>query len=321
MKTNPHSTTRSLVLAALFLALAFNGTKNLPGKMLTEYLEKVGVKFGANLNAGTSWDMTSYMMKDVPTSREGIIDSALLILHDWSHFIALQPEEIDSERGVIMEELRTRDNASWRSTMKMLQALGKGTKYEHRNLIGYLDGLKGFQHKELEDFYNTWYRPDYQAVVIVGDIDVDAVENKLKTLMSDIPAPAADAAQKEVITVPDNEEPIVSIYTDPEMQGTKVQLFIKRPALPEQLANTVLAEANNVIEAYMTTMENARLQEIAMQPDAPFLGAGMGTGDVIGIIPTLDATVFVAMTEDGKLARSEERRVGKECRSRWSPYH
>jgi len=173
-------------LAHFLEHMAFNGTKNLPGKQMIEYLEKVGVKFGANLNAGTSWDMTSYMMKDVPTSREGIIDSALLILHDWSHFIALQPEEIDSERGVIMEELRTRDNASWRSTMKMLQALGKGTKYEHRNLIGYLDGLKGFQHKELEDFYNTWYRPDYQAVVIVGDIDVDAVENKLKTLMSDI---------------------------------------------------------------------------------------------------------------------------------------
>ena len=103
--------------------MAFNGTKNLPGKMLTEYLEKVGVKFGANLNAGTGWDQTTYMMKDVPTSREGIIDSALLILHDWSHFIALEPAEIDSERGVIMEELRTRDGASWRSTMKMLQAL------------------------------------------------------------------------------------------------------------------------------------------------------------------------------------------------------
>lgn len=111
--------------------------------------------------------------------------------------------------------------------------------------------------------------------------------------------------------VPDNEEPIVSIYTDPEMQGTKVQLFIKRPALPEQLANTVLAEANNVIEAYMSTMENARLQEIAMQPDAPFLGAGMGTGDVIGIIPTLDATVFVAMTEDGKLAAASRPSIPK----------
>ena len=278
-------------LAHFLEHMAFNGTKNLPGKQMIEYLEKVGVKFGANLNAGTSWDMTSYMMKDVPTSREGIIDSALLILHDWSHFIALQPEEIDSERGVIMEELRTRDNASWRSTMKMLQALGKGTKYEHRNLIGYLDGLKGFQHKELEDFYNTWYRPDYQAVVIVGDIDVDAVENKLKTLMSDIPAPAADAAQKEVITVPDNEEPIVSIYTDPEMQGSRVQVFVKRPAVPEQYNNLVYGEMLDVVQAYMTTMENARLQEISMQPDAPFLGAGMNSGS-IGVIPTLEATTF-----------------------------
>ena len=140
----------------------------------------------------------------------------------------------------------------------------------------------------------------------MGDIDVDAVESKIKALMADIPAPAADASHKETIVVPDNEEPIVSIFTDPEMQGTKVQLFIKRPALPKQMGNTIVAEANNVIEAYMTTMENARLQEIAMQPDAPFLGAGMGTGDVIGIIPTLNATVFVAMTQDGKLARGFE---------------
>ena len=293
-------------LAHFLEHMAFNGTKNLPDKQLTEYLETVGVKFGANLNAGTSWDQTIYNISDVPTSREGIIDSALLILHDWSHFIALEPKEIDSERGVIMEELRTRDGASWRSTMKLLQALGKGTKYEHRNLIGYLDGLKNFQHKELEDFYAQWYRPDYQAVVVVGDIDVDAVESKIKALMADIPAPAADASHKETIVVPDNEEPIVSIFTDPEMQGTKVQLFIKRPALPKQMGNTIVAEANNVIEAYMTTMENARLQEIAMQPDAPFLGAGMGTGDVIGIIPTLNATVFVAMTQDGKLARGFE---------------
>ena len=292
-------------LAHFLEHMAFNGTKNLPGKMLTEYLEKVGVKFGANLNAGTGWDQTTYMMKDVPTSREGIIDSALLILHDWSHFIALEPEEIDSERGVIMEELRTRDGASWRSTMKMLQALGKDTKYEHRNLIGYLDGLKGFHHKELEDFYNQWYRPDYQAVVVVGDIDVDAVENKIKTLMSDIPVPAADAARKETITVPDNEDPIISIYTDPEMQGSKIQLFVKRPALPEQMNNLIYGEMFDVIQAYMTTMENARLQEISMKPDAPFLGAGMGSGE-IGVIPTLNATTFVAMTQDGKLAKGFE---------------
>ena len=141
--------------------------------------------------------------------------------------------------------------------------------------------------------------------MIVGDIDVDAVENKLKTLMSDIPAPAADAAQKEVITVPDNEEPIVSIYTDPEMQGSRVQVFVKRPAVPEQYNNLVYGEMLDVVQAYMTTMENARLQEISMQPDAPFLGAGMNSGS-IGVIPTLEATTFVAMTQDGKLAQGFE---------------
>ena len=286
--------------------MAFNGTKNLPGKQLIEYLETVGVKFGYNLNAGTSWDQTVYNISDVPTSRQGIIDSAMLILHDWSHFIALRPEEIDSERGVIMEELRTRDGASWRSTMKLLQALGKGTRYEHRNLIGYLDGLKSFEHDALERFYKKWYRPDYQAIVIVGDLDAEATEARLKSLMADIPAPAADAAQKEVIVVPDNEEPIVSIYTDPEMQGSRVQLFIKRPAMPTQMNDKVAWEVVNVIESFLTTMENARLQEIAMQPDAPFLGAGMGSGDVIGIIPTLNATAFTAMTQDGKLAEGFE---------------
>ena len=293
-------------LAHFLEHLAFNGTKNLPGKQLIEYLETVGVKFGYNLNAGTSWDQTVYNISDVPTSRQGIIDSAMLILHDWSHFIALRPEEIDSERGVIMEELRTRDGASWRSTMKLLQALGKGTRYEHRNLIGYLDGLKSFEHDALERFYKKWYRPDYQAIVIVGDLDAEATEARLKSLMADIPAPAADAAQKEVIVVPDNEEPIVSIYTDPEMQGSRVQLFIKRPAIPTQMNDKVAWEVVNVIESFLTTMENARLQEIAMQPDAPFLGAGMGSGDVIGIIPTLNATAFTAMTQDGKLAEGFE---------------
>ena len=293
-------------LAHFLEHMAFNGTKNLPGKQLIEYLETVGVKFGYNLNAGTSWDQTVYNISDVPTSRQGIIDSAMLILHDWPQFIALRPEEIDSERGVIMEELRTRDGASWRSTMKLLQALGKGTRYEHRNLIGYLDGLKSFEHDALERFYKKWYRPDYQAIVIVGDLDAEATEARLKSLMADIPAPAADAAQKEVIVVPDNEEPIVSIYTDPEMQGSRVQLFIKRPAMPTQMNDKVAWEVVNVIESFLTTMENARLQEIAMQPDAPFLGAGMGSGDVIGIIPTLNATAFTAMTQDGKLAEGFE---------------
>ena len=293
-------------LAHFLEHMAFNGTKNLPGKQIIEYLETVGVKFGANLNAYTSWDETCYNISDVPTQREGVIDSALLILHDWSHFIALQPKEIDSERGVIQEELRTRDNAQWRSTMKMLQALGKGTRYAERNLIGYLEGLQSFKYSDLGDFYAAWYRPEYQAVVIVGDINVDEVEQKLKKLMSDIPASPADAAQKEVIVVPDNEEPIISIYTDPEMQSSQAQIFMKYPALPKEANNTIYAEMLAIMQHYFASMTGERLQEIAMKPDAPFLGGQIVTGGTIGIIPTLNATVAAVSTKDGELARGYE---------------
>ncbi len=289
-------------LAHFLEHMAFNGTKNLPDKQLTEYLETVGVKFGYNLNAATSWDQTTYLIRDVPTVREGIIDSALLVLHDWSHFIALEPEEIDAERGVIMEELRTRDGAQWRSTIALVKALGKGSPYEHRNLIGYLDFLQSFDHRALGDFYHQWYRPDYQAIVVVGDVETDAIEAKIKKLMSDIPAPAADASHKATIIVPDNEEPIVSITTDPEMQGSRIQLFIKRPRMPREYANTVQAEALIIAQAYMAHMANNRFEELAMQPDAPFLGAVLNSGDVLGIIPTLDLTLLAAATQDGKIA-------------------
>ena len=292
-------------LAHFLEHMAFNGTLNLPDKMLTEYLEKIGVKFGANLNAATSWDQTVYNISSVPTVREGIIDSALLILHDWSHFIALEPDEIDSERGVIKEELRTRDGAGWRSSIEMIKALGKGTLYEHRNLIGHLEGLESFPHEALADFYHMWYRPDYQAVVVVGDLDAEAVEAKIKKLMSDIPAPAADAPKKEVIVVPDNEEPIVSIFTDKEMQSSTAKLFIKRRAQPVEMNNTGMAQMLNVLYTFLGAMENNRLSELSMKVDAPFLGAGMSNGSV-GIIPTLECTTFSVRTEDGKLLEGFE---------------
>lgn len=292
-------------LAHFLEHMAFNGTKNLPGKMITEYLEKVGVSFGANLNASTSWDETTYKIKDVPTSREGIIDTALLILHDWSRFITLDPKEIDDERGVISEELRTRDGASWRSTIKYIKTIGRGTKYEQRNLIGSLDGLKNFKHEELVDFYHQWYRPDYQAIVVVGDIDVDQIEAKIKTLMADIPAPAADASKKETIVVPGNTEPIVSIFTDPEMQSTVAKLYIKRAAFPKQMNNTGPKVVINVLMTFMTSMQNDRFAEMSMKPNAKFLGASMGVGG-IGMIPSLETTMFGVQTVDGKLAEGFE---------------
>ena len=293
-------------LAHFLEHMAFNGTKNLPGKQLINYLESVGVKFGYNLNAGTSWDYTEYQLRDVPTSRKEIVDSALLILHDWSHFIALQPSEIDSERGVIKEELRTRDGAGWRSSINMIKTVARGTKYEHRNLIGHLEGLQGFSHSDLESFYRKWYRPELQAVVVVGDIEVDYIENKIKSLMSDIPASPADAAQKEVIVVPNNEEPIISIFTDPEMNNSSVRYIFKRGNLvPKQFANTGYAEMMQIISMMMTHMGNARLSEIAMKPDAPFTGAGMSNGS-FGICPTFESFSVIAQSQDGKLPAAFE---------------
>ena len=287
-------------LAHFLEHMAFNGTKNLPGKMLIEYLEKIGVKFGANLNAGTSWDYTQYLIKDVPVSRQGVIDTAMLILHDWSHFITLDHSEIDKERGVIKEELRMRDGASWRSTINLLKTLFKGTKYEHRNLIGHLDGLQNFSYDDIKSFYHKWYRPDYQAVVVVGDIDVDKIEAQVKSLMADIPAPAADAATKEVITVPNNQEPIVSIFEDPEMVESDIALYIKRAAMPKEMRNTIVAEQVSLINIIGSTMANARLAEIAAKPDAPFTSAYISNGGV-GICPTLDALTLGVNTKDGGL--------------------
>ncbi len=292
-------------LAHFLEHMAFNGTNNLPGKMLIEWCEKVGIKFGANLNAGTSWDYTQYLIKDVPVSRQGVVDTAMLILHDWSHFITLDHDEIDKERGVIQEELRTRDGASWRSTINLLKTLFKGTKYEHRNLIGHLDGLQSFTYDDIKSFYDKWYRPDYQAVVIVGDIDAEKVEAQVKSLMADIPAPAADAATKEVIIVPDNKEPIVSIFEDPEMLESEISLFIKRPALPDYVRNTVQAEMLSLINSLGGTMANARLSEIAMKPNAPFTNAHIGNGGV-GICPTLDGLTVGVGTKDGELMKGFE---------------
>ena len=286
-------------LAHFLEHMAFNGSKNLPGKQMIEKLETIGVQFGYNLNAFTSWDCTEYMIKDCPITEENL-DLALLILHDWSQFIALQPEEIDSERGVIMEELRTRDGGSLRAQNDMIKKLFQGTLYEHRNLIGYLDGLKSFDQQALVNFYKKWYRPEYQALVIVGDIDVDQVEAKIKTLMADIPASPADAAQKEVIMVPATEEPIISIFTDPELTQSSVMMFARREALPKEYKNTVIGYTYNIIQNFVTVMMNARFEEIAQAADAPFLGGGMSEGG-IGICPTLESTMFSVVAHENRI--------------------
>ena len=287
-------------LAHFLEHMAFNGSKNLPGKEMIEKLETIGVQFGYNLNAFTSWDCTEYMIKDCPVTEENV-DLALLILHDWSQFIALQPEEIDSERGVIMEELRTRDGAQLRAQNDMIQKLFKGTIYERRNLIGYLDGLKSFDQQALVNFYHKWYRPEYQALVIVGDIDVDQIEAKIKTLMADIPASPADAAQKEVAMVPATEEPIISIFSDVELTQSSVMMFARRNSIPKEFRNTADAVFLQYVNAFVSEMMGARFQEISQKADAPFIGGGMSEGS-IGICPTMESTMFSVTAHEGRTA-------------------
>lgn len=192
-------------LAHFLEHMAFNGTKNFQGKGsslgVVPWCESIGVKFGTNLNAYTSVEQTVYNVSAVPVKREGIVDSTLLILHDWSHFLLLNDDEIDKERGVIHEEWRTRraGMAVQRMMERVLPVVYKGTKYEDCLPIGSMDIVDNFPYKDLRDYYQKWYRPDLQAIIVVGDIDVDKMEQKIRRTFADVPKPTNPAGKATLI--------------------------------------------------------------------------------------------------------------------------
>lgn len=284
-------------LAHFLEHMAFNGTKNLPDKMLVNYLESIGVKFGTNLNAFTSQEMTVYNMSDVPLTREGIIDTALLILHDWSYFITLDPKEIDNERGVIIEERRTRENAQMRISGKTAPYIyTNNPKYNYEYLIGTEEFLRTFEHDALRDFYHRWYRTDLQAIIVVGDFDVDMMEAKIKKLMSDIPA-VENPEPKVPETLDANEEPLVCIATDPELQNSSATVYIKRQALPAMINDKIVAAKIDVMLALATQMANNRLYELSQKPNAPFVFAQFLN---MPLMETTDAVVAHAAAREGE---------------------
>lgn len=289
-------------LAHFLEHMALNGTKNLPGKMLISYLESIGCSFGRNINAGTGVEQTMYMLNNIPMLREGVLDTCLLIMHDYAAFVTNDPAEIDKERGVIIEELRTRRTASWRMFEASLPYLYKGSKYAECNLIGTIEGLQSFPASELQDFYKTWYRPDHQAVIVVGDIDVDQVESKLTALFADIPAPVTPSPKK-LIPVPENDDPIIGIVTDPEAQGTGVEFIIKSEPVPYTMRSLGMIYMVDMFKSFIAGMMNDRFQEIAQQPDAPFLGANLS---FMPITTSADAMYFSAQARDGESARAFE---------------
>jgi zinc protease len=264
-------------LAHFLEHMCFNGTTNFPDNQLREWLESIGVKFGANLNAYTGVDETVYNINNVPVARESVQDSCLLILHDWANDLTLDPKEIDKERGVIHEEWRRSMQGQMRIIEKLLPIVYPTSKYGHRLPIGTMEVVDNFAPQALRDYYEKWYRPDQQAVVVVGDIDVDRIEGKIKEMFSSIEMPE-NAAERKYEPVPDHKGTIYAIGSDPEQKTLIGQLmFISNP-LPKEMKNTPMYYAQSYIEGMIGAMINNRLSEISSKPDAPFAGAGVNFG-------------------------------------------
>ena len=265
-------------LAHFLEHMAFNGTKNYPGKTMIDYLEKNGVKFGINLNAYTSIDETVYNISEVP-AREGLIDSCLLILHDWASAIALEEEEIDAERKVIHEEWRTRNSADLRMLESIISTLyPDSNRYGNRLPIGLMEVVDNFPYQAIRDYYHKWYRPDLQGIIVVGDVDVDKVEAKIKELWRDVPAPV-NAAVRNYVQIPDNDEPLVAIVSDKEAQANMLQIYYKLPVEPEGASMTMEAVRTDVVRALIAMMLNARYNELTQVAEPPFLSASASVDD------------------------------------------
>ena len=277
-------------LAHFLEHMCFNGTKNFPGKALLEYLQSIGAEFGRNINASTGFEQTQYMLNNIPVVRETIIDSCLLILHDYSNFVTCNPAEIDAERGVILEEKRQRSDASWRMFEKSLPYLYGDTHYARRTLIGGEEQLKTFKYESLTNFYKKWYQPHNQAVIVVGDVDVDKVEQKIKDLFGSIPA--AEVYPKDEPALPGNSEPIVGIITDPEAQNSRIDILWKHDPIPVQFQNTDVAYMNDLIVEIISSVMDERFNDIAAAPDAPFFAAGLFTRDLCNATEAYNAAVL-----------------------------
>ncbi|MHC1706623.1 MAG: M16 family metallopeptidase [Bacteroidales bacterium] len=251
--------------------MAFNGSKNFPKKSMLDYLATIGVKFGQNVNAGTGVEQTIYNLSNVPLLRESILDSALLVLHDWAHFVSFEPAEIDLERGVILEEWRMYGSASERMDNKLAPIIYQGSKYAKRDIIGDTAVLKHFKYETLTNFYKKWYRPDLQAIVVIGDVDPAIVEAKILQLFSDIPK-ATNPATKEIYPLPDNKEPLIATASDPEATSTMVEVNFKHPAIPDQDKNLGYMRLL-LVRNLINSMFSQRMSDLTRIENPPFISS------------------------------------------------
>lgn len=283
-------------LAHFLEHMCFNGTRNFPGSSMIKWLESVGVKFGYNLNAYTSIDETVYRISSVPTERIGVQDSCLMILSDWADGLLLEGKEIDEERSVIHEEWRSQLPPNMRILERLLPEIYPDSRYGHRLPIGTMEVVDNFPHQALRDYYEKWYRPDLQGIVVVGDIDVDRIEGKIKEMFSKIEKPV-NPAERVYYPVADNEKPIIVFGSDKEQSNYVAQIMFKYDALPDSLKGTMA----DVTTAYLLDMAQMmlqiRLNEQGQKADAPFAVASAHHGEFL--ISKTKQTFQLAMIPKG----------------------
>lgn len=268
-----------LGLAHFLEHMAFNGTSHYPGKSMLNYLQNKGIRFGADINAYTSFDETVYNINNVPTTDQNLMDSVLLVLHDWSGEILLEDSEIDAERGVIESEWRQRQNSQMRMIQTIAPILYQEYQYQ-QTPIGSMDVVRNFEYGVLRDYYKRWYRPDQQGIVIVGDFDADEMEKKVIALFSPIPMPE-NAPERTYPAVSDNEKPIYATFQDPEMRTASIMVSFKMEKMPVEMRNTVemYLNWNVVVENFIPSMINNRLAEYAQKVECPYVNASCYFGD------------------------------------------
>ena len=287
-------------LAHFLEHMCFNGTQNFPGKSILNYLRSIGAEFGRNINASTGFEETQYMLNNIPVERESVVDSCLMILRDYSHYVINEPKEIDAERGVIIEERRQRRNAQWRTMERSLPYyFGADSPLAQCTLIGLQEHLETFKYESLTDFYQTWYHPGNQAVVVVGDVDVDRTEAQIKALFGAIPA-KENPLKKPIQTIADHAEPRVGIVTDPETTSPSIELIWHSEALPEIANATVLGQATDLIESVLGMVMRERFTDITSKPGSPYLSGSFGVSSLI--YEDIDAVMGdVSLREDNIL--------------------
>lgn len=284
-------TDKQVGLAHFTEHMSFNGTKNFKKQELVDFLEKSGVNFGADLNAYTSFDETVYELQ-LPTDSSAVFRKGFQILEDWAHNVSFENEEIDKERGVVVEEWRLGQGAQERMRAKYFPVMLKGSQYAKRLPIGTKENLDTFRYETVKQFYKDWYRPDLQAVIVVGDVDVNEVESLIKEHFGSIPKPV-NPKPRTKYGVPSNNGTNVAIVTDPEQQYNMVQIFYKQPSIPE--ASTDMEYRQSIVRNLFNQMINQRLDEQVQSGDAPFVMASTSYSKLLG---DKDAFMLFGITRD-----------------------